>query len=887
MEHLRHIFRLALRFLIVWGIDVVSLGAATFVLPGISLHAPPQLSQADVAVAAALVLGMANLVVRPLLLLLALPLGFYALLGVGFVANAFVLMLTAAILPGLVVAGWADALAGALLIALVNTVLTSVLTLDDDDSVFQNIVDRLAKRDQYRAETMDSVGLIMLEIDGLSYHHIKKAIAAGYMPTLKAMMHEEGYVLSRVDCGLPSQTSSCQAGILFGNNDDIPAFRWYDKDLQKLIVSSTNAPLLNERYAHGSGLLRGGSSINNMLDGDAAKSILTLGDLRSGDSDEQRRRANDIYLLMLNPYFFTRTLVLVCADVLRELWQGFKQRARNVQPRLNRLAKFYPLVRAATTVFMRDVAAYLVSLDIVRGTPALYTTWLGYDEVAHHSGPWTPDAFGTLRQYDRTIARIREVIHRKAPRPYDLIILSDHGQSFGATFKMRYGHDLKTFIEQHLPQGATINMLAGGDDGTLSVAAMAAELDNVQKQGMGGYMGRMMIRQADRALRQTTFTPLDPDHPTHVTAYGSGNLAQVYFDLQPRKLRLSELNAAYPGMVDALVKHDGIGFLVAYEDDFTPVCFGKLGARNLHTGQITGEDPLVPYGNPKLRAEQVRRVADFPHAGDLMVVSTVYPDGTVAALEELVGSHGGIGGEQTDAFIFHPPEMHVPETANSVEFFPILNARRGLPAAPKVEPLPERYADAWALPVARGALGNIQRWAGLATRAALLDHAAYNVIVRSPSLSVPALVISLASSTLASLVISHGFNAVDWLARILMPPLLALAVFIAGRQVGSRATFTRVLRTIGFAQSAQLLQLLVFVPVVGPLARLLTVLLLSVATWMGASAAAELRGWRSLVVPLVVALVLLFAVFILRGLAGDASLTAFGLAEELGLARSP
>ncbi len=33
-----------------------------------------------------------------------------------------------------------------------------------------------------------------------------------------------------------------------------------------------------------------------------------------------------------------------------------------------------------------------------------------------------------------------------------------------------------------------------------------------------------------------------------VTAYGSGNAAQVYFDLFPRKIKLSELETAYPGM---------------------------------------------------------------------------------------------------------------------------------------------------------------------------------------------------------------------------------------------------------------------------------------------------------------------------------------------------
>ena len=63
-------------------------------------------------------------------------------------------------------------------------------------------------------------------------------------------------------------------------------------------------------------------------------------------------------------------------------------------------------------------------------------------------------------------------------------------------------------------------------------------------------------------------------------------------------------------------------------------------------------------------------MADFPHVGDIMVLSTVYPDGTVAAMEELIGSHGGMGGVQTDAFLFHPADMHVPSTTtNSTDVF--------------------------------------------------------------------------------------------------------------------------------------------------------------------------------------------------------------------------
>ena len=137
--------------------------------------------------------------------------------------------------------------------------------------------------------------------------------------------------------------------------------------------------------------------------------------------------------------------------------------------------------------------------------------------------------------------------------------------------------------------------------------------------------------------------------------------------------------------------HEGIGFVCGYADDGAPVALGKGGRRNLHTGEVTGDDPLAPFANDgngtigaasiETRVWQVRRVMDFPHAGDLMVVSSVFPDGTVAALEELIGSHGGLGGEQTDAFLLPPGGPRgTADTRNSTDVFHILNGRRSLRA---------------------------------------------------------------------------------------------------------------------------------------------------------------------------------------------------------------
>lgn len=895
MDAIRYVVRWLFRFIVVWVVDAVSLLVATLIVPGMALRADAGEGILVTAAAAAFMLGIINLLVRPLILLLTLPLGFIVTFAVGFFINAVTLLITAWLLPVLEVNGFLAAFLGGLVLAAVNTVITGVLTVDDEDSFYQGVVERLAKWQAFRGAAESGRGLVMMEIDGLSYWHMRHALAKGMLPTLQQMIDEDGYVLSRVDCGLPSQTSACQAGIMFGDNYDIPAFRWFDKDRQKLLVSGSDAAELNARYAQGHGLMRGGSSINNMLNGDAEKSILTLADLTSGSSAERSRRATDMYLLAANPYFLMRTVVLVFGDAILEVFQYLRACVQNVQPRLDRLRHFYPLIRAATTVLMRDVAAYLTALDIVRGAPSIYVTWPGYDEVAHHSGPWSGDAFGVLRRYDRVIRRVRDLIRTKAPRSYDLILLSDHGQSFGATYKQRYGYSLKEFIERHLPKGTSVSQHMGGDTGVISLAAVSGELNNVQQQGVSGRVGRAVVKQgqkaAQRAVREREVR--EGAGEAQVVAYGSGNLAQVYFDLYPRKISLPELEAAYPGMLDALVAHEGIGIVVGYEAAAdgdgpvgAPIVLGKAGTRNLHTGEVTGDDPLKPYGDADLRAWQVRRVMDFPHAGDLMVVSTIYADGTVAALEELIGSHGGMGGEQTDAFLFHPADLSVWETRNSTDVFHILNARRGQPA-PEPQP-PAAVAPeggrVWAVAnLSQGLLRHPSRWAGLALRCLVLDRGAFRTVVGDASLTAPALLIAVLGLFVSSAFGPQGFDLADLLQRCGSWLIGVLALFGAARMLGGRESYTTTLRAAGFASVAWLVGVLEVFPILAPVARLVATTLAFLGVWMAAAEAHKLGGWRSLLLPVADIVVIVGSVILLAELLAGAGLTLTSLAREIGL----
>ena len=91
-------------------------------------------------------------------------------------------------------------------------------------------------------------------------------------------------------------------------------------------------------------------------------------------------------------------------------------------------------------------------------------------------------------------------------------------------------------------------------------------------------------------------------------------------------------------------------------------CWGRDGARYLDDDRVVGRDPLAAFG--ERAAPEVRRHAELGHVGDLIINSPLYP-GTdeVAAYEELVGNHGGLGGWQTQAVLVHPSAWTVDEDA--------------------------------------------------------------------------------------------------------------------------------------------------------------------------------------------------------------------------------
>ena len=204
-----------------------------------------------------------------------------------------------------------------------------------------------------------------------------------------------------------------------------------------------DAAEIERRRSNGRGLLYAdGASRANILSGDAPHSMLTMSTVL--DRDRPGRLGQDYFAYFASPYGVARTTLRALAEVVVERWAAIRERRRDVLPRIHRGWQ-YAVMRAYATVVQLDLQVAAVTADLLAGRPVVYTTFLAYDEVAHHSGVERPDTLAVLRRVDTAIARIAEAVEH-APRPYELVVLSDHGQSQGATFRQRYGLGLEDLV---------------------------------------------------------------------------------------------------------------------------------------------------------------------------------------------------------------------------------------------------------------------------------------------------------------------------------------------------------------------------------------------------------------------------------------------------------
>ena len=477
----------------------------------------------------------------------------------------------------------------------------------------------------------DAPGVVYLEIDGLALPVLQRAMRDGNAPNMARWLVEDGYALTEWETDLSSQTGASQAGILLGSNEDIPAFRWVEKETATTMTCSAPPDCAEiERRHAGHGLLRdGGASRGNLLSGEADHVILTVSRM------EEEKKSNPGYRAFLaNGFNVTRVLVLLFWEVMLELSASSRAKRRDVRPRGHR-GGIYPLMRGALCVFVRDLIVYGVLQDMMKGRPAIYATFSSYDEVAHHSGLERADTLEALRKLDQQFGRIAQA-RPYAARPYVIVVLSDHGQTQGATFKQRNGYGLDELVERSLSRGS-VNGIEGGDE-------------------QSSMVGHAVVEATGAAAAKKEKKSKNDVSDRDVVVMGSGNLGLVYLMEERRRLTLEEMNERHPNLIPALRSHPHIGWLLVRSSEHGPVALGGSGAHYLADGRVEGDDPLAVFSPNAPR--HLCRTDGFAHVADIMIGSFYDPAlETGCAFEELISFHGGIGGPQTRPFILHPSDL--------------------------------------------------------------------------------------------------------------------------------------------------------------------------------------------------------------------------------------
>jgi uncharacterized membrane protein YvlD (DUF360 family) len=630
-----------LRVLAVWLATASVIAVLPVLLSGLTV------TGAGPALAAAALLGLLNAFVWPVLAYLALPVTVLTLGGAAVVLNGATVALVAYLLPGIQVDDLGTGVGVALALTVTNAGISALLSLDDEGVYYRRVIRRAARRAGARSPSRIP-GVLFIQIDGLGIAVLRRALRDGNAPTLARWLSSGSHRLLGWETGWSSQTGASQCGILHGSTFDLPAFRWLEKETGTVLVSNhpRSAAEIERRHSDGRGLLHAdGVGRGNLYTGDAGQSILTM----SVAGKVRGRVGRGYYAYFAVPYNALRTLLGFGAEVLREFHQAGRQCRDDVRPRVRR-GGAYPFLRAFTTVISRDVTTQTLIGDLYTGRSVIYADFVGYDEVAHHSGPERYDALDTLRRLDRDIGRLEQAA-ANAPRPYRFVVLSDHGQSQGATFEDRYGYSLGDLVRAAMDTDAVREVGAARVAGDESWGYAQAALSDVVSPDHA--VGRTL----GRTLRDRRSGPEGGGGDAVVLA--SGNLGLIYLTGEPGRVTMEMIEKRYPKLVPTLLNHAGVGFVLVRSERLGATVLSRDGMLALDTLTVSGVDPLAAFGQSA--RWQVTRADSYPHCADLMVNSRWDAQTEeVAAFEHLVGSHGGLGGEQTRPFVLYPADLAPP-----------------------------------------------------------------------------------------------------------------------------------------------------------------------------------------------------------------------------------
>lgn len=605
-------------------------------------------------IVAILLIILLQQLLQPVLDWLAGRFGIPGIIAVSLLSSSLIVWLALFLLPGITLRHPIDGLFIGWIYAAGLTLAHWIIVSQSDDILLAEI---LRKTRKAANQDISGPGYLFMQLDGVSWPVLDWQLKAGNLPNISRLLDDEGYAVLSWRTQLPSTTPASQAGILLGSHSGIPAFRWHEKKSGVNIAANQpeNAALIEKRLSSGKGLLAdGGVSIGNLFSGDAPTNIMVMSKMSGDRSSIKAMQQYTSYFS--SPLGFMRSFILALGEMVKEVYQARRQEAQDISPRVKRHGS-YILLRAATNVVLRNLQTTIVIQNMVKGANSIYVDYLDYDEIAHHAGIARPESLAALSGLDQVVGLICKA-RAYAPRKYEIILVSDHGQSQGPTFRQLHdGKTLEDFVSE-FTGGQTTE--APDESAEIKTSSRFLLAHGSQAKRATGAIARRISKSLAKTEQHDRHAA-NRETPANIAITGSGNLGNIWLNDIAGRATHEKINKKYPDLIDSLLRTKGIGFVLVKSEAVGYVCVSADGSLEFASGKVHGTDPLRVY--PQDWQEDLLSLATKDNAPDIAVISSYDPEkGEVYAFEELVGNHGGIGGWQTEAVLLHPRRLKVPDT---------------------------------------------------------------------------------------------------------------------------------------------------------------------------------------------------------------------------------